>query len=189
MNNLKVLVVDDDPVTLVLLDKKVRRAGYEVKTAKNGVEAIDCLSKQHYDVVVTDLMMPGGVDGIGVLEAVKEKSSQTEVILITAYASVDTAIKAMKKGASDYLQKPINFDELILRLEKISTMKSLVKNASDLRDAMDVTESHAAETIQELELLVSTLEEKVAQASEILTRKGIDPPTRVNIALDVLNTT
>ena len=188
MNNLKVLVVDDDPVTLLLLDKKVRKAGYEVETAKDGVEAVALLSKRHYDVVLTDLMMPGGVDGIGVLEAAREKSSRTEVILITAFASVDTAVKAMKKGAADYLQKPINFDELMLRLEKIGAVKSLIKNASDLREAMDITESTAAGTIQELEMLVFGLQEKVAQASQVLTKKSIDAPARVNIALDVLST-
>ena len=61
----------------------------------------------------------GGVDGIGVLETAKEKNLKIEVILITAHGSIDNAIVAMKKGAVDYLQKPINFDELFLRLAKI----------------------------------------------------------------------
>ena len=77
------------------------------------------------------------------------------MIVITAHSSVDTAVDAMKKGAVDYLEKPVNFDELFLRLEKISEVKALMKNAGDLREAMDVTESSAAQTIQNLEIINS----------------------------------
>ncbi len=66
MNNLKILVVDDDPVTRLLLKKRLSKAEYEVEAAKNGVEAVSLISKSYFDVVLTDLMMPGGVDGIGV---------------------------------------------------------------------------------------------------------------------------
>jgi DNA-binding NtrC family response regulator len=127
MKNLKILIVDDDPVTRLLLNKKLKMAEYEFETAENGVEALNILSKCGFDVVLTDLMMPGGVDGIGVLEAVKEKYTRTEVILLTAFASVENAVEAMKKGAADYLQKPINFDELFLRLDKISNLKKLAR--------------------------------------------------------------
>ena len=169
MNKLKILVVDDDPVTRLLLKKRLSKAEYEVESAKNGVEAVGLISKSYFDVVLTDLMMPGGVDGIGVLDAIKTKYSQTEVILITAFASVDNAVKAMKKGATDYLQKPINLDELMLRLEKISIMKSLAKDATDLREAMDVTERNAAQTIQALEFMVSELQHKFSEIKRILS--------------------
>lgn len=68
MNNLKILIVEDDPVTRALLEQKLKKAGYEVDTAKNGVEAVDLISGYYFDVVLADLMMPGGVDGIGVLK-------------------------------------------------------------------------------------------------------------------------
>ena len=187
MTTLKILVVDDDPVTRLLLNKKLTKAEHEVETAENGVEAVDIISKCGFDVVITDLMMPGGVDGIGVLEAVKEKYSRTEVILITAYASVDNAVEAMKKGATDYLQKPINFDELFLRLDKISHLKKLMKDAGDLREAMDVTERSAGQTIQDLEMEVSQLQNSLFDVSHILSKKGIDAGTRVAMALDTLS--
>ena len=129
MQSLKILVVDDDSVTRSLLSKRLAKADYEVTTAASGVEAVRLLAAEYYDVVLTDLMMPGGVDGIGVLESAKENHLKTEVILITAHGSIDNAIVAMKKGAADYLQKPINFDELSLRLEKIQNIKHLMKNA------------------------------------------------------------
>ena len=145
------------------------------------------ISEHSFDVVLTDLMMPGGVDGIGVLEAVKEKYSRTEVILITAYASVDNAVEAMKKGATDYLQKPINFDELFLRLDKISHLKKLMKDAGDLREAMDVTERSAGQTIQDLEMTVSQLQNSLFDVSHILSKNSIDAGTRVAMALDTLS--
>ncbi len=180
---LKILVVDDDAVTRTLLQKKLVMAEYEVETAKNGVEAVNRIARNYYDVVLTDLMMPGGVDGIGVLESAKENNFKTEVILITAHGSIDNAIVAMKKGAADYLQKPINFDELFLRLQKIQNIKYLMKNASDLREAMDVTEQASVETIQTLEMAVADLESRLAAITSILEREDLPPEDRIQMVL------
>jgi len=187
MNNLSILIVEDDPVTLNVIEKRLVKAGYEVKTAKSGVEAAELVEKHFFDVVVTDLVMPGGMDGIDLLEATKARWNETEVILITAHATVDNAVKAMKKGAIDYLQKPVNFDELMLRLQRICTMKSLSKDASDLREAMDVTENTAAQTIQELEIMVSELRDSCTTAVGLLTDQGIEINERVRKALEILS--
>ena len=184
MQVLKILVVDDDPVTRNLLTKKLNKAEYQVTAAEDGVEAVRLIAAQHFDVVLTDLMMPGGVDGIGVLETAKENNIKTDVILITAHGTIDNAILAMKKGATDYLQKPINFDELFLRLEKIQTLKHLMKNASDLREAMEVTEQASGETIQNLELTVAELETNLADLKSILSRSDISAEERIKLALD-----
>jgi DNA-binding NtrC family response regulator len=168
------------------LQKRLTKESYEIDLAEDGVQALDLISEHYYDLVLTDLMMPGGVDGIGVLEATKKRNLKTEVILITANATVDNAIEAMKKGASDYLQKPINFDELLLRLQKIRNVKSLLKNASDLREAMDVTERNSAETIQSLELAVSDLESRLAVVQQELSRDDLDAEERIRKALAML---
>ena len=183
MSTLNILVVDDDPVTRSLLTKKLTKAEYRVAAAEDGVEAVRLIATQHFDVVLTDLKMPGGVDGIGVLESAKENDIKTDVILITAHGSIDNAILAMKKGASDYLQKPINFDELFIRLEKILTLKHLMKNASDLREAMEVTEQTSGETIQNLELTVADLEQQMANLKSILSRADISAEERIQLAL------
>lgn len=187
MHDLKILVVDDDPIALLLLEKRLSSAKYDIVTAKNGHEAVELMSKTHFDVVVTDLKMPGGMDGIGVLEASKAKNSRTEIILITAYASVDTAVEAMKKGACDYLQKPVNFDELMLRLQKINNIKKLVKNADDLRAAMDITEKNAGETIQNLEITVSQLQGKLNAIENVLSKEDVDSDELVQLALGMLS--
>jgi two-component system, OmpR family, response regulator len=182
MPNLKILVVDDDPVTRTMLAKRLIHEEYTVDTAENGQVAKDKIAGQFYDVVLTDLMMPGGLDGIGVLEEAKRRNIKTEVILITAHASLDNAIEAMKKGAADYLQKPINFDELFLRLDKIRNLKMLIKNASDLREAMDVTEKTSAETIQDLEITVAELKACLAEVRTALSRSDMNPEARIRQA-------
>jgi DNA-binding NtrC family response regulator len=183
MQPLKILVVDDDPVTRGLLEKKLVKADYAVNTAGDGIEAIRALAEEYYDVVLTDLMMPGGVDGIGVLESAKEINLKIEVILITAHGSIDNAIVAMKKGAADYLEKPINFDELFLRLEKIKNLKHLMKNANDLREAMDVTEQTSSETIQTLEMTVANLENQLTRIKSILSQQDVTPDQRIEMVL------
>ena len=183
MQSIKILVVDDDPVTRNLLMKRLVKADYDVETAENGIEAVRKLTADYYDVVLTDLMMPGGVDGIGVLESAKEINLKIEVILITAHGSIDNAIVAMKKGAVDYLEKPINFDELFLRLEKIKNLKHLMKNANDLREAMDVTEQTSSETIQTLEMTVADLESQLSQIKAILSQQNVAPDQRIQMAL------
>ena len=189
MTILKILVVDDDPVTRTLLTKRLIREDFSVDTAENGLVAIEKIARQYFDVVLTDLMMPGGVDGIGVLEEAKRINIKTEVVLITAHASVDNAIEAMKKGAVDYLLKPINFDELFLRLDKIRNLKMLVKNASDLREAMDVTEKTSAETIQDLEIAVAALNGQLAAIRSTLLDTHTAPETRIRKVLEGLDKT
>ena len=184
MNNLKILVVDDDPSTRLLLQKWLEKEGLDVETVANGTEAVDLIEKYYYDVVLTDLIMPGSLDGIDVLEAAMEKhDGRTEVILITAFASVENAVEAMRKGAADYLQKPINHDELMLRLDKISSMKALLKNANDLREAMDVTEHNAAATIQNLEMEISGVNSTISDIKTILSDTSIDAEKRSELAL------
>ncbi|WP_419656981.1 two component system sensor histidine kinase, response regulator receiver protein, CheY-like [Desulfosarcina variabilis str. Montpellier] len=187
MTNLRILVVDDDPVTRTLLTKRLISDECTVDTAEDGVVAIEKIASQYYDVVLTDLIMPGGVDGIRVLEEAKRANIKTEVVLITAHASVDNAIEAMKKGAVDYLQKPINFDELFLRIDKIRNLKMLIKNASDLREAMDITEKTSAETIQELEMMVSDLKGRLTAIRATLEQSDVDPETRLRLALQGLD--
>lgn len=183
MQSLKILVVDDDQVTRKLLYQRLHKAEYEVETACDGTEAVRLIASNFFDVILTDLMMPGGVDGIGVLESAKEANLKTEVILITAHGSIDSAILAMKKGAADYLQKPINLDELFLRLEKIQSMKHLLKNANDLREAMTVTEQASCETIQNLEMTVADLEKRLTTIQTILSNSEQVPEERIRIAL------
>lgn len=182
-----ILLVDDDPVVRTLLQKRLLNNGYDVTTAVDGNEALNLLRSSHYQVVITDLIMPGGIDGIDLLEEVKKLYSDTEVILITGHNSIEKAVEAMKKGAVDYLEKPVNIDELFLRLDKIEQISSLVRNAGDLRDAMDTSLHSAAETIQQLELTAFELRCKIETIESIVCDTSIgDDRKKLQLISDTL---
>ncbi|AKT42328.1 sigma-54-dependent transcriptional regulator [Chondromyces crocatus] len=113
----KILIVDDQRNMRTLLAMLLRGAGYEVDEATNGIEGADLGARGAYDVVLTDLRM-GGSDGLSVLRAVKEANAMTEVIVMTAYGTIESAVEAMRLGAFDYLQKPIEEPELLLKVER-----------------------------------------------------------------------
>lgn len=186
MNNMTILVVDDDPVIRRMLEKRLEKEGYEVLIAEDGYQARKMLPQQHIDVVLTDLMMPGSIGGIEVLDIAKNLNPNIEVILITAHSSIDTAVEAMKKGAADYLEKPINFDELFLRLEKIANVQSIMRNAQDISQAMDTTESVASETIQNLEIKTAELQNQLDTLEGILRDEETSTYERIDKAIDLL---
>jgi len=106
-----ILVVDDEKITRMNLEHVLTKEGYEVATASDGLEALGYLEKQAFDVVITDLKMEK-VDGIQVLEKAKRKNADTEVIVITGYATVPAAVSAMQKGSYHFLAKPLKLDEI-----------------------------------------------------------------------------
>lgn len=186
MNSMSILVADDDPVIRRLFEKRLSDEGYEVTVAVDGMEATRLLDTTSFDVIITDLVMPGDIGGIELLNIAKDKNSDIEVIVITAHSSVNTAVEAMKKGAVDYLEKPINFDELFLRLEKIAQVKALMKNAGDLREAMNITENSAAQTIQTLEIISADRQIMLDQLEQILADDQQDECFRIEKALQLL---
>lgn len=131
--------------------------------------------------------MPGEIGGLEVLEIAKELYTAIEVVLITAHSSVDSAVAAMKKGAADYLEKPINFDELLIRIEKLANLKNILQNAQDIDHAMSVTEREASATIQDLEMNVAKLQEILDQVELTLRDFQIDEDQRIHNALTVLS--
>ena len=187
MENLSILVVDDDPVIRRLLQQRLNKENYEVSIASDGYQAESMLEERPFDVVLTDLMMPGGMGGIEVLEITKNLHPKTEVVLITAHSSVNTAVDAMKKGAVDYLEKPINFDELFLRLDKIANLNTIMRSATDLQQAMTVTEGEASKTIQDLEILTVKIQQQLDTIENILNDNTLADHERISKALDALS--
>lgn len=119
----RLLVVDDEPNMRGVLAKALKARGYSVDTAENGEEGLAKFKNRSFDVVITDLKMPD-MDGIGLLERLKEIDNAVSVIIITGYSSIESAIQAIKKGATDYLSKPFEIDELDLMITKaVEAMK------------------------------------------------------------------
>jgi len=132
----RVLVVDDEPGMRDFLEIMLRKDGYEVDTASDGAEAIDRIEQKMFDLAVVDIQMPI-MNGIDVLQKINEKSPETTVIMITAYASHETAIDAMKLGAYDYITKPFKIDEIKLVIKKSLEKKRLERENSRLKKELE----------------------------------------------------
>jgi DNA-binding NtrC family response regulator len=128
---MRILVVDDEERFARLVAEELKDAGHETTVRTGGAEAAR-EAGAGYDVVITDLKM-APVDGIAVLESVKASSPETEVIVMTAFGAVDTAVEAMKKGAADFITKPFAMDQLRLRLERIAEKLVLRRENRALR--------------------------------------------------------
>ncbi len=132
MPDVRVLVVDDEQSMRELLAIMLRQAGYDVAVADGGEAAIPMLKSESFDLVVTDLRMRK-VDGLAVLKAAKDSSPRTAVLVVTAFASTDTAVEAMKLGAYDYITKPFKLDELKLTVANALERRRLQEENQALR--------------------------------------------------------
>ena len=135
-----ILVVDDEQSMREFLSICLKRAGHRVLVAQTGREGLDAVRANAIDIVITDLRMPGELDGLGLLKAIKAASATVpspvtpEVILVTAYATKDTALAAMKQGAYDYLTKPFQVDEITAVIDRALEKRALVADNLALRD-------------------------------------------------------
>jgi two-component system response regulator HydG len=127
-----ILVVDDEPSMRTTLSILLKREGYQVSQASDGVEAIKMLEPGEYDMVLTDLKMKG-TDGIELLRHVKATNQQIEVLIFTAYGTIASAVEAMKLGAYDYIGKPFDEEELLLKVARALERKALVQEVQNLR--------------------------------------------------------
>ena len=111
----KVLLVDDEESFLTTLAKRLEMRGMEVTTVTRGKDAVATIGKKDFDLIVLDLSMPG-IDGLETLKRIKAKQPEAEIIMLTGEGSIRTSIEAMKLGAEDFLQKPVNITELVNKI-------------------------------------------------------------------------
>lgn len=150
----KILIVDDEPKMTSLICGHLEDAGYKIDTTTQPKEGLEMIAKNSYDIVITDLSMPE-ISGMDILEKAIEANS--DVIMMTAFGSVDTAVKAMKKGASDYILKPFSLDELELivnRIIKNQQKESLSKHYEQIANSSTahdfIGQSKAAAAVKQL---------------------------------------
>jgi DNA-binding NtrC family response regulator len=129
---INILVVDDDDSGRDALTMLLRSAGYRVTSAATGESALELISHERYQVIVSDLFLPDK-SGFDILQQVQRESPATEVIMVTGHGSAQTAVRAMKEGANDYITKPIDFDELKIVVTKALEKQKLVSENSFLR--------------------------------------------------------
>ena len=129
----KILVVDDEEIIRDSLSYILEKEGYEVDKAENGKTAYDKMIANHFDLVITDIEMPV-MRGTELLEKITTLNVQTSVIVITAFGSLETAITALRNGASDYILKPVEFDELLIKTKRLFEVRDLLLENRVLRE-------------------------------------------------------
>jgi two-component system, NtrC family, response regulator AtoC len=129
----KILVVDDDAASLSSLGEAMAREGYDVSMASSGEEAVQLDQKTEFDVVITDLRMPG-VDGLRVVRSIKTSHPETVLIVMTGFASMDTVVDAISAGAYDYISKPFQLDQMRLKVHQSMERARLLRENRVLRE-------------------------------------------------------
>jgi DNA-binding NtrC family response regulator len=136
-----ILIIDDDPLDAKLIVNVLKNKGYEANFVTDGAAGIKELENNRYDLVLTDLMMPD-VDGMKVLNCVVEKFPQTKCVILTGHATIKSSVEAIKKGAFDYITKPISSGELLISVEKVFKFKNLEDENLRLKRELKKRYSH-----------------------------------------------
>jgi two-component system, NtrC family, response regulator AtoC len=179
MKSLEVLVVDDEPAIRQILAAHLSKSGYSVCQAANGTEALQRLSEGDIDVAISDIKMPD-FTGIELVRRTRAAGIETSFIMMTAYASVDTAIEAIKAGASDYMIKPVRNEEVLHRLMKVRDLRRLSSENRVLRnlvmgsrEEMFCFVSPAMKELERLIAKVAPTDSTVLVTGESGTGKGV----------------
>ena len=136
----KILIVDDEPDMLKLLSMIIReKTSYEVTTTNNPVEALDLAQKNPFDLVITDLKMPG-LDGIELLDAVKQVDADIPIIIITAYSSVEAAAETIQKGGFDFITKPFRKEQILFTIDKAMKWLKVQRENKSLKAQINKSE-------------------------------------------------
>ncbi|MBN2797073.1 MAG: sigma-54-dependent Fis family transcriptional regulator [Clostridia bacterium] len=167
MKTLDILIVDDEKNIIDLLTRVVKSEGYHVFTASNGFEAIEIIQKNPIDIVLTDIKMPE-MSGITLLNEIKKIDESIEVIIMTAFATVETAIDALKQGARDYIRKPFDLEEVVEAIQKTAIVIS--KEEDHMMDTEDSNEILVAESPCMKELM--KMIHKVAHSAVTISIQG-----------------
>ena len=180
MNKKKILIVDDELLILRIISDILSKEGYEVKTAINYFNASQLLDGEKFDVVITDIRMPEK-SGIDLLTHVREINSDIPVILMTGFATLETAVEAVKQGAFDYLTKPLDFNKLkrivsqsIERFSLLSSNKKLVRELQEVNSNLEIKVS---ERTRELLNILHSANESIVTTDNELIIKTVNPKT------------
>ena len=194
----RVLIVDDEKNIVTSLQEILNDEGYEIVTAEDGLDALEIVQSEPPDLVLLDIWIPG-MDGIEVLQAIKTYHPEIEVLVMSGHGTIDTAVKATKLGAYDFIEKPFSLDQLVLSVEKALKQRKGRMNGIGNRDAVQHELPHCFEMIVEVKKAVTrasktnapiliqgevgTGKEYIAQAIHHKSKKSNFPLHKINCTL------
>ena len=141
---MKLLIIEDEKISRVSLTNILQKENFEVFAAEDGEKGLEQFYKIVPEIVITDLRLPK-IGGIEILEKIMASYPECKVILITAFATVETAVKALKTGAYDYLTKPFSPEKLLSILRNIREMKNVIEENAELKKRLDLLENNSSE--------------------------------------------
>ena len=176
----KILIVDDERIICQHLKRVLEKEGYEVEIAFNGKEALKVLEAKQFSVAVVDIRMPE-MDGLELLDIIKNKYSETAVIIMTAHGSIETAVSSMKRGAVDYLAKPFESEEILLVIERVLERLKLLEENIYLKSQVEeknrfgniISQNHKIKSIFDLITTVAPTDSTVMITGETGTGKEL----------------
>src|SRR5918999_4079318 len=131
----RILVVDDDPVTCELLCEVFEREGFAARSGQSGEAALASLGGDGPDVILSDIRMKTRVDGLALLDRVRRELPSTPVVLMTAFGSIDTAVRAVKEGAFDYVSKPFDIDAMVTTVRRAMAARTPERMGASAEEA------------------------------------------------------
>lgn len=173
---MRILLIEDDEAVARHLVKGLKESGHNVDHAGNGRDGLFMSASERFDVIIVDRMLPGGIDGLGIIEALRRTGNATPVLILSALATIDERVKGLKAGGDDYLTKPFAFAELLARLDALTRRAST--SAIDTRLAvgdleMDLLSREVKRSGQAIDLQpreFSLLEYLMRHAGQVVTR-------------------
>ncbi len=146
--DIKILIVEDEEDQRIRLSSVLENEGFKIIETKSGEKAIKMMKStdEYYNIVITDLKMPGEYDGEDILREIKNISPNTEVLIVTAYGSVDSAVRSIINGAFDYIQKPINIVELQVKIERALKSQEMLGQMNMVKELKNNLESQSRKT-------------------------------------------
>ena len=140
MDEMRIMLVDDEEGFLSTTRNVLERKGINVATATSGTEALEKLTQENIDVVILDVKMPG-MDGVSALKNIKSRHPSIEVIMLTGHGTVESALDGLRSGASDYLTKPIDIDELVAKAEEAFARRKYLEERNRVAQRKSVEET------------------------------------------------
>ncbi|MHB8809843.1 MAG: sigma-54-dependent transcriptional regulator [Desulfobulbaceae bacterium] len=165
----RILLAEDDEIMRITVQDRLARHHWHVDAVANGREAADRLQKHNYHLVISDIRMPG-MDGLQILDLVRQSAPYTDIIMMTAYGSVDDAIACLQRGAADYILKPFNMDDLVIRVSRILEMQSIKARCSSLEESCSVLNTEIIGDSQTMQRVHGLIRQVAPTDSTVLIR-------------------